>query len=430
MRVRSRILSLAGALVMASSVLAGCGSSESSGGGSSASVPPGATKEQYQEALADVAPVKLSFQMPTAPGDPTTAPAEAYAKALEEWSGGKVTLELLYSGSRAPIHEMTTALGDGLVDGGMVLPFADPGRFPLYTWLQDLLTTASGSPVLGTMELFSSWAAFGVQNTEVVNEFRNNGIEPLLPFLPGNGNGLFCTREVNTQADLKGGLVRSNTPLNTRAVKALGASPTDVPTSEIYSSLERGVVNCAVSALAVASSLGMPEVAKHWTLDNEVQFAPGGGGIGFNKAKWDKLPLVVRQLLWDRLDVYLSSSIRDREFGVFLDALTKAESAGVKVSGWSDDATRKLLADTFAAAREEAASNAPSGVDGAALVKAVHDNAGQWAAALKELGYADTGSVTWSEFVSWWNDNKDSLNLQPLLDRLQQEVMDPARPTK
>ncbi|MFH5824604.1 TRAP transporter substrate-binding protein DctP [Georgenia sp. AZ-5] len=420
-------------LAVAGLTLSACGGSsgaDDNGGdpaaGDTASVEPGASKEEYAEALANIDPVELSFQFPTAPGVATTAPAEKWAAAVEEWSDGKVAIELLYSGSRVPVHEMGQGLRDGLVDGGYLLQYTAPELFPIATYTGDLMPLHNPSPFVGTMQMVAQWVEFGNTQEALLEEARANNIEPLLWWLPGAGNGLFCTEPVSSAEDAAGKTIRTNSPLTTGLVKELGAATADVPTAEVYSALQRGVVDCAATALSVVDSMGLSEVAKHWTLDSKAQQPPAGGGLAINKTTWDDLPLPVRQLLWDRLDVYLESSFIDREFGVLFSALQSGLDAGVTIHEW-DEETRKGQVAYMEASVAEAAGNAPEGVDGQQLVDAARESHEKWGDVIEELGF--TEDVTWAEFAEWYADNKDDIDVTPLVDRLVEDVLAPNRPT-
>ncbi|MFH5824666.1 TRAP transporter substrate-binding protein DctP [Georgenia sp. AZ-5] len=430
---RPRAMVAISVLAVAGMTLSACGSSSDAndsgsgdGGGDAVSVDAGASQEEYAEALTDVDPVELSFQMATAPGVATTAPAEKWAAAVEEWSDGKVQIEVLYSGARVPVHEMSQALQDGLVDGGFFLPYTAPEMFPVNTWNGSLLSLHDGSPFVGTMQMFAEWVDFGANRPELVDEVRANNIEPLLMWLPGNGNALFCTEPVTSPEDAAGMTIRTNTPITTGLVKELGAATADVPTAEVYSALQRGVVDCAASALSVADSMSIQEVSKHWTLDNEVQAPPSQGSIAFNKDTWEGLPLAVRQLLWDRLDVYLEASILDREFEVISHSLQVGLDAGVTIHDW-DEPTREKMAAYLDGILEDAAANAPANVDGEEYVSAAIENHEKWAGIIEDLGYTDES--TWAEFPEWYAANKDQIDVTPLIDKLVEEVLTPNRPT-
>ena len=93
---------------------------------------------------------------------------------------------------------------------------------------------------------------------------------------------------INRLADLKGKKMRSVGPAAEMAT-ALGASVVGVPAGEIYSALERGVVECAeYNPLIVNYKLGFHEVTKYIILP---PFGYGGSYDWFvNMKAWQELP--------------------------------------------------------------------------------------------------------------------------------------------
>jgi TRAP-type C4-dicarboxylate transport system substrate-binding protein len=133
MAVRSRPSrsgkSLGAVLCASSLLLAGCGGAggaEDSAGGES--VPAGATKEDYAAALADMEPITLTTQSPESPGAAGARATEEYAAAIEEWSDGKITVEIAYGNAIAAADAVEDALADGRLDFNVIIPQYDPAR--------------------------------------------------------------------------------------------------------------------------------------------------------------------------------------------------------------------------------------------------------------------------------------------------------------
>ncbi|MFP3468156.1 C4-dicarboxylate ABC transporter substrate-binding protein, partial [Leifsonia sp. SIMBA_070] len=72
-----------------------------------------ASMEDYVAAFADVDPINLKVQSNNPQGTGQSVPLEAYVAAVEEWSGGKITFDVKYSGAIAPIAQAGQAMADG-----------------------------------------------------------------------------------------------------------------------------------------------------------------------------------------------------------------------------------------------------------------------------------------------------------------------------
>src|SRR5690625_364008 len=82
-------LRLGGLLTVSALLLASCGGSVGDASGAAdrgAGVEPGASKEEYAEALADMEPVELTFQAASSASGGNADRDREFAEAIEEWS--------------------------------------------------------------------------------------------------------------------------------------------------------------------------------------------------------------------------------------------------------------------------------------------------------------------------------------------------------
>jgi TRAP-type C4-dicarboxylate transport system substrate-binding protein len=97
----------------------------------------------------------------------------------------------------------------------------------------------------------------------VVNkELERIGIKILATY-PFSGQMLFCRTPVATLNDLKGLKVRTAGPSSADLVKALGGQPVSVAFGEVYTALERGTVDCAITGSGSGNGVKWPEVSSH-----------------------------------------------------------------------------------------------------------------------------------------------------------------------
>jgi TRAP-type transport system periplasmic protein len=104
----------------------------------------------------------------------------------------------------------------------------------------------------------------------------------------------FCRKPVSATADLRGLKVRTSGPAQADFVGALGAQPVGIAIGEVYTALERGVVDCAISGTGIANAQRWHEVVTHmYTLTTSY----GILGYVVNLAWWNRLDPPVREFL-------------------------------------------------------------------------------------------------------------------------------------
>jgi C4-dicarboxylate-binding protein DctP len=136
-------------------------------------------------------------------------------------------------------------------------------------------------------------------------------------------------RPIKSMEDMKGLKIRVQpVPVMMELVKALGASPTPIAWSELYSALQQGVVDGQENPPATILDAKFYEVQKHFTSDEH--------GLAWNlyyanEKWWKSLPANVRQIFWvgARLGATVETGVRLHENRV--GAVKELEKKGVQV---------------------------------------------------------------------------------------------------
>lgn len=97
---------------------------------------------------------------------------------------------------------------------------------------------------------------------------------------------------VNNLSDLKGKKLRIFAKAQNDYLAALGATPVSMPLSEVYSALERGVLDGAVTGPEIASGAKWHEVVTHVT---DLLMGPGAGYVVVSEKAWNGLAPDVRK---------------------------------------------------------------------------------------------------------------------------------------
>jgi len=213
--------------------------------------------------------------------DPMYLGLERMKANVEKRSAGKLTLRI-YPGSQLgkdeDVLEQARAGANVavLVDGGRLAPFVKEFGIMGAPYLVDnfdqvLRLTAS--------PLFHGW----------VDKLRNAANLQVLSFdwFQGHRN-LLTNVPVKVPADLKGVRMRTpGAPVWLETVRAMGATPTGLPWSEVYSALQTKVIDAAEAQDPAVYGARLYEVVKIMTKTQHIYLITG---IVTSRAWFDKLP--------------------------------------------------------------------------------------------------------------------------------------------
>lgn len=378
-------------------VLSGCSTTDGDNGGEStdgASIPWNASLEEYAAALADMDPVTLIWDSGAAgPENPRYVAQEEFLDTIERGSGGRITIETNAAGAIAAIPEVDDAVIDGRLDFGTVFPQYDPSEYPVANLFINITTTRDPRLVTGTFANAALLLDVGWNTPELLSEWADKGLTPL-NLIDGQGvTALACREPVHTLADLNGKLVRSGSTTASRELEALGATPVSLPYAEMYEALQRGIIDCGITALVII--IDVIDVAPHVIVPSTTSFAsvPTTAMAG---ERFRQLPPEARQLL-ERAFLTYNTAGYGGDFDHFVsEGLSEAAERGGGISTFATEVDDRLIA-----LHEEFRSELQSSslVDGNALVERIDAARAKWVGLVEELGYVDGGPV--EQFAEW-----------------------------
>jgi tripartite ATP-independent transporter DctP family solute receptor len=149
------------------------------------------------------------------------------------------------------------------------------------------------------------------------------------------------TKPINTPEDLQGFKIRLPVaPALIALFRHLGAAPTAMNFSEVYSSLQTGVVDGQENPLVLIDTAKLYEVQKYCSLTNHVW---AGFHISFNVATWKKLPPDIQETA---TRVFNEEALAERDDFV---KMTKDEKQNLTSKGMTFNAPdNKLFRDALA----------------------------------------------------------------------------------
>lgn len=118
---------------------------------------------------------------------------------------------------------------------------------------------------------------------------------------------IIVTRDkpVRSLEDIEGMRIRTPSRFSGEVLKALGASPVSMPVTEMYTSLERGIVDGVMIPASAVKSFDLVEVANYFTLGAPLGFSPYF--LTMNKRAYQGLSNDVRKTLNESIGEALSN---------------------------------------------------------------------------------------------------------------------------
>jgi TRAP-type mannitol/chloroaromatic compound transport system substrate-binding protein len=207
---------------------------------------------------------------------------EAFAERVKRMSGGRLVIDALAVNSVVAATESLDAVSAGALDGHHGGIGYWTGKDAGYALLSDP-QGAFESPA--QMQL---WMEFGGGLALAREMYKRHGVYFVAPVWHGI-ESIPSKKPVRSLADFKGMKMRVPQGIGQEIFKALGASPVNIPGSEVYTSLERGVIDASDwGTLAMNQELGLHKLAKY-------PLYPGFHSmpmseIAVNLKKWNALP--------------------------------------------------------------------------------------------------------------------------------------------
>jgi TRAP-type C4-dicarboxylate transport system substrate-binding protein len=163
---------------------------------------------------------------------------------------------------------------------------------------------------------------------------------------------LMCRTKIETLADIRGKRIRMPGAIHADWARSVGAVPVNVPSTEMFTGLEKGQLDCAANAANDLRSRSLWDVAKHVTTIDLGSYS-AGWQYAMNAQTWGRLSPANRRALLDTV----SDAIVDTAIGYQADAdaaLAEAPSRGVNVIRPGADLQQQLTQFNATTARETA----------------------------------------------------------------------------
>ncbi len=211
-------------------------------------------------------------------------PVQIFVDKVNERAKGKIKIDWIGGPEVIKTFDQIHALKAGTIDMLLYYPFGYMKPLMPESWAKGLTELAEWEErKTGAFELWQEIFEKRV-NAKYIGRFHN-----LVPFM------VFSNKNIQKIEDFKGMKMRVM-PLYIPFLKALGAAPVTLPPSEIYTSMERGVVDGFMWPNVGMTSFGLQEVTKYVVEPGVFQMEPA---TMINMDKWKKIPKDMQELIME-----------------------------------------------------------------------------------------------------------------------------------
>lgn len=282
--------------------------------------------------------------------------ADEWIKRIQEATNGRVKMRHVPGGALIKAEATLEGLRKRVADCGAVVPAYTPGQLPISSTLLASLDVDLGNKldVKGVTainnKLFAEFEQFS-------GEYQKLGVRGLV-WVPTAPYAIISRKPTATLADLQGQKLRGFGQTVPKFEAAMGAVPVALAVSEMYTSIQTGVVDGALTDPPLMINSRLNEVAKY------VLRTGPGMGIGLagasvvyvcNEESWQSIPQADRAIIskvGDEMAGYISDLMVSTseaaykelaEKGVKISALTEADVAALaKKINFFDEAAKEL----------------------------------------------------------------------------------------
>ena len=257
MRKMKKVAALSTAAILAMSALAGCGSKAEETTAAPAETEAAAPAETEApaegEATAEVEEIDLVFSHINAETHTWHKMAVKFKELIEEKSGGKITCTIYPNNQLGSEIETVQSAIAGMGDCDIVLTGES-----MQTYVEEL--GIIGMPYAITSDEHMDAVLNGEVGAELDALMLQAGLRNLGAVKRGPRN-ITSNKEIHTPDDLQGFIIRTpESKMTMAAFEAMGAKPTPMAFSEIFTSLQQGVIHGQENPLANIYDASLYEV--------------------------------------------------------------------------------------------------------------------------------------------------------------------------
>jgi len=255
---------------------------------------------------------------------------EKFAQRVMDISGGSLEIKLYPKNTLVPALEVFDACSSGQIDAFHSGPYYWKGKNSSFALF-------SGTPFGFTAEEINSWMLFGGGLDLWREQYAKYN---LYPFMGGNTNiqmGGWYRKPIESLKDMQG--LKMRIPgLGGEIFAKMGVNPVLLPAGEIYTSLERGVIDAAEwVGPALDIKMGFYKIAPYYYSGWQ---EPGSIlEVTFNKYSWEKLAFEHQSII-EVASSEMNANMSYEFHNENIHTLRELEELNVKILSYPKDVTQ------------------------------------------------------------------------------------------
>ncbi|MBL4721169.1 MAG: TRAP transporter substrate-binding protein DctP [Alphaproteobacteria bacterium] len=231
---------------------------------------------------------------------------EHWVPKLEAMTYGNIKIDIRPSKSIVPHRETPQAVASGILQGDLNAVAYFAGRDPVFGIMGDLI---AGYDTPAQKQMFFRFGG-GVEILQKAWDKHYPGKLHVVGAGPFAKEAFVASTPIRSVADFKGVKLRSPEGMAAEVFRRIGAAPTSIPFPELYTALEKGVVDAAdASSYTNNDALGFNKIAKF-------PIYPGIHSMAV-------LQFVINQAVWDKIGPNGQAALETWYYAAWID-MTRA----------------------------------------------------------------------------------------------------------
>lgn len=274
-----------------------------------------------------------TFQTSGAAGDDVYRFLQTWAGWVAEDSNGRIQVQVLPADAVVKYTETLDAVGANIIQGDFTDPSYFAGKDPAFSLIGNMVGAWSDPNQL--FDMMKNGGGFQIFD-KLLNQYNVKllgvactGVEAFVSKIP-----------IRKVEDLKGVKLRAPQGMVNNVFTAVGATPVNLPGSEVYTSLEKGVIDASdYTVFATNQAQGMNDIARF-------PIYPGFHSmptmqVTMNLDTWNSLPDDLKKVMRSTVDRFAAYMVEEH---AKLDkaAVKEAKAKGIEVISWPPEEVAKF----------------------------------------------------------------------------------------
>ncbi len=276
-----------------------------------------------------------ALQTSGAAGDDVTRFLEQFAKWVKEDTGGRIEISIMPADSVVKYTETLDAVGANIIQMESTDPSYFAGKDPAFSLIGNMVGAWSDPSQL--FDMMENGGGF-----EIFDKLLNQYNVKLVGVACTGVEAFVSKKPIRSVADLKGIKLRAPQGMVNNVFAAVGATPVNLPGSEVYTSLEKGVIDASdYTVFATNQAQGMNDIARY-------PIYPGFHSmptmqLTLNLDVWKSLPADLQKILMDDVKRFRDYMVAEHH-KLDIAAVKEAKAKGIEVISWPESEVAKFRA--------------------------------------------------------------------------------------